>query len=174
MKKIGTILILILVAAVVGISGCTDNGSGNNTTKNYSANGYTFDYPSNWTVNDTNAANGTIIIFNGTKYDNTTSMAILKIPLNGSTATEMLNLMQSGFASSGYNVLSNKTITYQNTTAYEYVYTYNDTNKNTVKMNVIFFVKGDNVYVIGIQTLESDFDTLKSKFETFKNSFQIQ
>lgn len=54
------LLAVAIVALVVMASGCTTQTGNNTTTKTYSANGMTFNYPGNWTIiNETTNENGT-------------------------------------------------------------------------------------------------------------------
>jgi hypothetical protein len=94
----------------VAISGCISNNSNNTTIKNYSGNGISVNYPSDWTVhNDT----GGILLFLKNSDTNTqlTIQTILETGINpGIPPVDNLS------------IVSNTTRTIDNTTAKEITY----------------------------------------------------
>jgi hypothetical protein len=173
MKKIGAILILILVAAVVGISGCTTDSNGNNTTttKNYSANGYTFEYPSDWTLDDSSVNSSNIVMI----YKGSSQVTIQKMALNGMSEAAAIKTIKNTVFPSYLTSVSNDTLTIGNTTAYRYVFTGSGNNSSEqMKYSFIYLIKGDNEYIITLQAPEGQFDGLKANFNTIVNSFKTQ
>lgn len=174
MKKY-LLIVLVLVGLVVMASGCTSNQTGNNTTKTYSANGITFNYPANWTViNETSNANATIVAIGDANIqnNNTTSgngIIIEKFPTTDNTTAE-LQSAKSQFASLN---ATNNTITIAGVTANETTITTNENNV-TGQIKIIDFQKNNYLFLIQYLTISSDFQTQKQLFDTVTNSFQTQ
>ena len=86
------LFVVAIVAIVVMASGCTSQ-TGNNTTatKNYSANGISFNYPSSWAIlNETSNENGTVVALGDAdiQKNNTVKgngVTIIKVPENANS-----------------------------------------------------------------------------------------
>lgn len=169
------LVVLALVAVVVMASGCTSNQTGNNTTKTYSANGITFNYPASWSIiNETSDANGTLIAIGDAniQQNNTTSgngVIITRLPSTNNTTAE-LQSAKSQFASLN---ATNTTIQIAGVTANETTITTNDSNV-TGQVKIIDFQKNNYVYLLQYVTISSDFNTQQSLFDTITKSFQTQ
>ena len=177
MNEKSIIPIIFLIVALVAVSGCTNSGTGNNT-KNYSSNGVSFNYPSNWTLENQTTVNDTIMVndmgsMNASRV--TTSFEVQIIPQNGLTEQAAIKQSNNTIVPTGWEKISNNTLTIDNKTAYQRTYIVNDTNYNqTMRYSQIFFVKNGNIYSITLQAPDNTFDNVKSNFETIINSFKVQ
>lgn len=169
------LVVLAIVAVVVLASGCTSNQTGNNTTKTYSANGITFNYPANWDIiNETSNANQTLIAIGDAniQQNNTTTgngVIITRLPTTNNTTAE-LQSAKSQFASLN---ATNTTIQIAGVTANETTIT--TTNDNiTGQVKIIDFQKNNYVYLLQYVTISSNFQTQQALFDTITKSFQTQ
>jgi hypothetical protein len=169
------LFVVAIIALVVMASGCTSNQTGNNSTatKTYSANGVSFNYPSNWVIiNETSNANVTAVALgdavfkqnNGTQGNGVT---IIRLPQTNNSSDELASL-KSSFSS--FNA-TNNTITVAGVTANET--TFNASSNNvTAQLKLIDFQKNNFVYIFQYVTVNSDFQTQQQLFDTITKSFQ--
>jgi hypothetical protein len=139
----------------VAISGCISNNSNNTTIKNYSGNGISVNYPSDWTVhNDT----GGILLFLKNSDTNTqlTIQTILETGINpGIPPVDNLS------------IVSNTTRTIDNTTAKEITY-----KSDLLMYGTITFEKNGKTFIIDYQTPINEFNNETSNFNTILNSIK--
>ena len=157
-KSVFPIIFLILV--LVAVSGCISN-NGNNTTsvKNYTGNGISVNYPSDWTLqNDTEG----ILVF-------------LK---NSGTNTQLTiqTILQTGISSEGMippidniTVISNTTKKIDNTTAKDVTY-----KSNLLMYETIYFQKNGKTFIINYQAPTNEFNNETTNFNTIINSIKVQ
>lgn len=76
----------------------------------------------------------------------------------------------------GWEKISNDTLTIDGKTAYEDVYTVNDTQHfgELMRIHQIVFVKNDTTYVILLQAPDKNYDQEKSNFDIIINSLKVQ
>ncbi len=173
-----------MISGIVGISGCTDLTSQNNT---YSKNGISFNYPSNWqegdpsqllkgeivSLVDPNSTNSDKATLNGKAY---TSVVVgTKSLSKGDTIKNYYNgLVKQGLNYQNYKRISSREFTLNGQTAYEIVYTCKLDNGQTGKTREVFTEINGKVYDISCVSLVSDFDKNKGNFDMIINSFKVQ
>lgn len=185
MKKIISLILLILILAVIGISGCTDTAPIQNKT--FNKNGINFQYPGNWSDNATitftqNTSN--VIEEIGTLGNGNVTLAVLylnmtKYPQYAQFDIGTLkDLAISSWKSDGTNtsILSNINSPIGNRTAYEVIYTAPDPVNNVLFKNyyVMMGDKGKEVYILRFNAPEADFAKYYDQFKSIESSVQIQ
>ncbi len=169
------LLAVAIVALIVMASGCTTQTGNNTTTKTYSANGMTFNYPGNWTIiNETTNENGTIIALGDAdiQQNNTikgNGVSIIKIPKTANSSAELANL-KSEFANLNG---TNGTISIAGVTANETTFNSN-VNNVTAQIKIIDFEKNNNLYLIQYATISTTFQNQQQLFDIITKSFQTQ
>ena len=180
MKRIIPILVLVLILAVVGISGCTGVQS-----KTYSSNGLNLTYPGDMNPNAT-------FIFvtsptNDTALD-TLGNDKLKITIAENTVPssvkQFFNLTQyQGFVWQGLN--NDSSTKYTNlytgdkskngTTVYEEIYTSKDPVSGTELKNkrVVVFKDMNKLYQVIFQTKTADFESQQDTINNIENSIVL-
>lgn len=149
--------IIILIFAIIAISGCTSNNSNNTTVNNYTGNGISVNYPSDWTVhNDTEG----ILIF--LKNSNTNTQLTLQ------------TILQTGIDPGlppvdNLTIISNTTRTIDNKTAKEVTY-----KSNLLMYGTITFEKNGKTFIIDYQAPINEFQNETSNFSTIINSIKAQ
>ncbi len=151
---------IVLLIGLVAISGCTSN-TGNSTPsmKNYTGNGYSFNYPSNWTVN------------------NDTDVLLIYSNADSNTQTTLQVMLQSGGLNNeniipttgNFTKVSNSTATVGNVTANEVIY-----KSDLLRFSTVYFTKNGKTYIFNFQAPDNEFDKEKINFDTILNSFVIQ
>lgn len=198
-KYIGIIIALLIV--VVLTSGCTYisnvinpiinpfinssnnysvddtsfNDAANISTKSFSAYGVNFKYPSSWNVNYDNETGPTMIfvnkdypLFNGAQFQ------VQVAPNNGMSEQGVVDDFH-GSVTPGWTNIGSYKLTVDNKTAYEDVYTVNDTHySKLMKMVSIILVKNDKTYLMLLQAPDKEFDSEKPNFSVILKSFMVQ
>lgn len=167
MDKKLIIPIVFLIVGFVAISGCTNSGN-STSVKNYTGSGYTFNYPSDWTVN-VNPSNSTDIVSVVKNSAPIASLSIQSIKNTGSDQTA-INLNKNTLVPSNWTKVSNSTITIDNNTAYETSYTIAGQDK----ISQIFMVKNGTTYIFTSQAPLSTFDNETKNFDVIIKSFKLQ
>ncbi|SCG85950.1 hypothetical protein [Methanobacterium congolense] len=183
MKKIWSILVLFLILAIVGVSGCIGTNSVQNKT--FSSSGISFQYPGNWSDNVTvnwtsgNAQNETI----GNLGNGNVTLGVLYInassqPLFASYDIPSLgNLAVLSWKSDGTNttVLSNTNRQIGNNTVDEIIYTSPNPVSGAVYKYyyVITGEQGKSIYILRFGAPEADFANYYSQFQGIVNSINI-
>ena len=168
------LFVIAIVAIVVLASGCTTQ-TGNNTTatKTYSANGMTFNYPSNWDIiNDTTNENGTVIALGDVDIQQNKTVkgngaTIIKVPQN-SNSTADLNDLKTQFASLNG---TNSTVSIDGVTANETTIS-TKINNITAQLQFIDYEKNNYIYLIQYATIASDIKTQEQLFNIITKSFK--
>ncbi len=168
------LFVIAIVAIVVLASGCTTQ-TGNNTTatKTYSANGMTFNYPSNWDIiNDTTNENGTVIALGDVDIQQNNTVkgngaTIIKVPQN-SNSTADLNDLKTQFASLNG---TNSTVSIDGVTANETTIS-TKINNITAQLQFIDYEKNNFIYLIQYATIASDIKTQEQLFNIITKSFK--
>lgn len=186
-------LILILIIGVLVLSFLAINPSNNNsdnikvynaTTNTYTEYGVSFNYPSNWDVYTDNNDGHEITAVNNNYTLNTNSLHDdspqfqIQISTNPPLMSEQdaINSIQNLDTPSGWQIITNKTIILDGNTAYETIYTINDSTQFTVTMTdqQITFVKNGNTYFLDFQAPANDFNNEQTNFNTILNTLKIQ
>lgn len=158
MNKNTIIPIMFLILALVAISGCISN-NGNNTTSvnNYTGNGISLNYPSDWTVH--NDTKGILLFLKNS--DTNTQLEIQTI---------LQTVPNPGIPPIGnITVVSNTTSTIDNTTAREVTY-----KTNLLMYGNIYFHKNGKTFIIDYQAPINEFNNYTAGFNTIINSIKVQ
>jgi PsbP-like protein len=168
------LFVIAIVAIVVMASGCTSQ-TGNNTTatKTYSANGMTFNYPSNWEIiNDTTNENGTVVALGDADIQQNNTVkgngaTIIKVPQNANSTAD-LNDLKTQFANLNG---TNSTVSIDGITANETTIS-TKINNVTAQLQFIDFSKNNFIYLIQYATIASDIKTQEQLFNIITQSFK--
>lgn len=167
MDKKLIIPIVFLIVGFVAVSGCTTSGN-STSVKNYTGNGYAFNYPSDWTVNVNPGNNSDIISVSKNSAPNTSvSIQLMKNTVSDQAA---INLNKNTLVPSNWTKVSNSTLTIDNNTAYETSYTEAGQNK----ISQIFFVKNGTSYIFTLEAPVNNFDNETKNFDIITQSFKLQ
>jgi len=180
MKKY--LFLIALLVLVVMASGCISNQNQTNqsSTKTYSANGISFQYPNTWNLTDTITKNATLQIEspdfqitngNPTK-GNLVSISKDTIPQGVNlTADNITKSLSTSIKKSGVNA-TNETVNIAGVTATKF--SFNDTVQNaTANVWVIAFEKNNILYILTFASVGDDLQKAKQNFETIINSFKV-
>lgn len=155
MKNIISLLILFLVLAVVGISGCTDSG-----TKTYSEQGIAFNYPDAWTIGDDNW------IHTSDGYGYIENLGSIKkitadLPEYSPTMESVIKIMREDYTDASFE---KKEVTVAGVKGIEYIPT---SNSNRIDL---YFTKGNDVYNIFISSndIQSNSEGMDTIINTLK------
>ncbi len=154
------ILILVLIAAIWVYKGTTT----------YSANGVSFNYPSNWKANYSfNSGIKTAEVYDpSNKWPQTTYVTVYKRNSNVNLR-DYYNSVKIDKTSSNYRLISEKNTTIDGTTAYVATYSDSDVYKGVIAV----LEKKGNIYLIKCNTPAENFDQEQDNFNTVINSFKV-
>lgn len=155
MKK--WIVLLVLLALVVSVSGCTSQNTTNNKT--YSANGVSFTYPGSWSEENTSTLQselgsaGTVIVVVG---DNSTNkFGVAKANLAGgqtiSNVDEWASNYNSTMKNAGSTYVSEKKLTVDGVDASQMTF-----QNSGVYITDIFFIKNNVAYLAVLASTNND------------------
>ena len=157
MNKKSMFPIFVLILALVAISGCVSNNSNNTAVKNYTGNGISVNYPSDWTVH--NDTEGVLLFLKNS--DTNTQLTIQTILETGiyPGLPPVDNLI----------IVSNTTRTIDNTTAREITY-----KSNSLMYGTTTFEKNGKTFIIDYQAPINGFKNETANFNTIINSIKVQ
>ncbi len=172
MKKY--IFMLVLLCLVVMASGCT-----NQNTKNFTADGMSFQYPDTWNTTSQVSANATQIMVANQEFissNGTKGNVVLIIKSSNASTSNMTQTRQqiiNQAQQSGQNA-TNTTLSIAGVSASDISYTGNDTSGNAAHVRLIDFVKNNNLYVLlFVSGGGTDVTTAKSSFDVIVKSFKV-
>jgi len=191
LKKITIFSVVFLLLAVVVISGCTTQSTGNNTTnsnKTFAKEGISFQYPGNWSekaipANDANLTTQsgfkmiTILLEGNDMKDYTVYMGIGKSNMTAGNLTEAANrLFKYYITAEAGDYLNTTNITLKN--GYSgYEYTYGGTGASSGKAldckTYIFTKDNKTAYYIQFATPRGGFEPYKTTFGNILNSVTL-
>jgi hypothetical protein len=150
------------------------NNSADTPTKSFSAYGISFKYPSNWYAYSDNASGSTEIIATKGVGFNNIQFQVQIIPNNGMSEENAVKQIQESITL-GWAKIGSYSIKIGNETAYEDIYTVNDTHySKLMRFANIYFSKNDKTYLILLQAPENEFDQEKPNFSVILSSFKVQ
>jgi hypothetical protein len=177
------LFLIALLLLVVMASGCISNQNQTNqtSTKAYSANGISFQYPDTWNLTENTTANATVIkiespdvqITNGNATKgNLVSIAKEIIPQGTNLTTDNLTTTLSNtIQKSGLNT-TNETVNIAGVTATKF--SFNQTVQNaTGNVWIIAFEKNNIIYSFTFASVEEDQQKAKQNFEAIISSFKV-
>jgi hypothetical protein len=152
--------IVFLIIGLVAVSGCISN-SGNNTTsvKNYTVNGVSFNYPSDWTVINTTSD---MIVMNKNS-DFNTQLTIQILLTTGGLNNNNIIPEQGNFTK-----VSNTTRTIDNVKANEVVY-----KSDQLMYTSIYFTKNGKTFIIMFQAPLNNFEKEKNSLDIIVNNMTV-
>ena len=170
---IGVLTFVILTSGCISI----DNFMGsfiNSSTKTFSGYGVSFEYPSSWYVYpDNTTANNMIMVTKEVGFNNV-QFQVQIMPNNGMSERGTVNQIKESYTP-GWNKVTSNTLIIDNKTAYEDIYTVNDTHfSKLMRMSQIILVKNNKTYLILLQAPDNEFDKEKSNFNVILESFKAQ
>jgi len=166
------IFVIAIVALVVMASGCTSQNGNTTTSKAYSANGISFNYPSDWSViNQTSSQNLTGVILGDVTYNqsngtNGNGLIILKIPQTTNTSSEVSNIKKQFTNGTNSTIIIsgvNANLTALNASA----------NNITAQFKFVDFSKNNSTYLLQYTTVSNGTVTPGTIFDNIIKSFQV-
>lgn len=179
MKKYAIFVIAILAIIVLAF-GCTDNPL-TVSTKIYSFNGISFNYPESWEeIKNIKTANAIVDYGDPNSVDAATGsvntlVLIQKVPLPaGHTLKQSYDATYAQYAASNssHQQISDKTINVNGQTAYEKTHKIS-AGGVTKQERVVWLEKNGIIYVILCGTLPDTFNAQQANFDAIINSFKI-
>jgi hypothetical protein len=162
----------ILMSSGLFVSSINEVNVVNNT---YSGDGVSFKIPPNWEVNK--VVDGSNINIDIAKDNTNNTKITVDISRNpqGMSNQDLINSIQNPSNPSGWHKLSNYTIMVNGNTAYETLYTVNDSSysKEIVTDEQINFIKNGTTYGLIFDAPIQSFDQEKSNFNITLNSFKV-
>ena len=168
------LFVIAIVGLVVMASGCISQTGNNSTaTKSYSANGISFNYPSNWSlINQTTHGNNTYVALGDSSFMNNTlkgnGVIIIKTPKNSNSSSSNSTNLKSQIAKLNG---TKTTQTVDGVTANVTTFTTQISNE-TVFIKFINFEKNNYNYQIQFVTISSDVKSQEQMFNMITNSFK--
>ena len=162
MDKKSIIPIVVLILAMVAVSGCVNyTGNGNNTTtvKNFTGGGISMNYPSDWILNNDTSG---MILLNKMSGVNT-QLTVQVMLMSGAMTTN------EAIPPGNFTKVSNSTRTIDNVTAKEVIY-----KSDLLMGSTIFFEKKGRTIIIYYQAPVNEFDQEKANFDIMINSIKVQ
>jgi hypothetical protein len=179
-KYIGLIVVILIIIVVASgivifssglfVSSITKVNVVNNT---YYGDGVSFKIPPNWEVSK--VVDGSNINLDIDKNNSNNTQITIDISPNpeGMSNQDLINSIQNPSNPSGWLKISNNTIMVDGNTAYETLYTVNDSHFTEIMTDEqINFIKGDYSYGLDFQSPTNDFNNEKPNFNITLNSFK--
>lgn len=156
MDKKSIVPIIILILAIITISGCISNNSNNTSVNNYTGNGISVNYPSDWTVN--NDTEGILVFLKNS--DTNTQLTLQTILQTG---------IDPGLPPvDNLTIVSHTTRTIANKTAKEVTY-----KSNLLMYGTVTFEKNGKTFIIDYQAPINEFQNETGNFNTIINSIKV-
>lgn len=171
----GYFIIIGLLVLVVLISGCISFSNTNtptNTIKNFTFNGFSFNYPSNWHVTISDDDNGPNIIVS---KDYHTQLQVMITPNYGMSEEGVLK-QRNYTVYPGWKKISEDTLILDNQTAYRIIFSGNDIVYffKDMRYEEIVFVKNNNTFTILTTVPSENYNDEKQSFEAILDSIHVQ
>jgi hypothetical protein len=174
------IIAIALLSLVIFVSGCIGDSNQTNETKTYSQNNISFDYPASWSIATNRAPNATVSVADPRTEDSQTGYAstvftIQKIAIpSGSNLNSVYNENYAVmFNNTSYQRIFEGNTTVNGETLYENKYYVNE-NGVQKEQRALWLQRDDNIYVILMSALTSDYEKEKPNFDLILNSLRIQ
>ncbi len=163
-------LIGMLVLVVIA-SGCTTQNTQNSTTKTYSGNGVTFNYPANWTVQNSSTIQsqlGSVGTALGAVGDENNTFIVAKLNVGSNQAlnspSQAAANAKSTLTSQGYTFVSEKQLTIDGVNADQVTF-----QKSGAYYTYDYIVKNNNGYWTTYASTSSD----QTNLDMILNSLKI-
>ena len=185
-KYIGLIIIgiLILIFVVYNLTSTPNDykiTSNNMSTNNFVGYGVSFNFPSDWNLTTDNngfdSSQGIIITVSpNEENDEAPLFEVLIMPNQGMSDQDAINAaINTSTNPSSWHLISNKTTTVDNITAYINYFTVDDPAHYTQNMTLeyVYMVENGTTYTLIVSAPLNEFNNDQANFNTMINSFKI-
>jgi len=181
MKKY--MLIIIVILAVIFVSGCIDDSNNTNTAKNDTSplslakNGVLIKYPGNWVVANSNSNDSIVAIADPNFKDPSTGYTNVNVNIERRTLPTSLNTYFNQtytklFSDSDITPIAQGSVAFGPHTALESLYTEN--SNGTIKQHRALWIENNNeVYVILCTAPQDEFQNQIKNFDFILSNFKI-
>jgi predicted Zn-dependent protease len=167
---------MVLLCSVVVASGCVSDNKQTNTTKTYSQNNISFNYPGGWEIANTTSPNSIVAVADPNTVQNgtPTTLVLIQKP-DVAQGTDLNNVYTANYASffnkTAYQRVSEGNITVGGSNALENIYKANSTTDQR-QYRAVWLNSNNNIYVILCVAKQSDFESQQPNFNLIVNSFK--
>jgi predicted Zn-dependent protease len=167
MKRLRALACLgVLILGVTLIIGCGNGGAETPTTKHFTENGISFDYPKTWGSGNSSNPNAIAALVSPTTE---VFVVVLKETLPSGYTLKRYNDETVNSLNPTQQTISETSPTVAGVPACDSVFKTDDS-----QMRIVILEKNDNVYVIICSAPVAAFDNAQTSFNTVINSFQVQ
>jgi hypothetical protein len=169
---------MVMLCLVVLASGCISNNKQTNTTKTYSQNNISFNYPGGWEIADATAPNVVVAVADPNTVENgsPTTLVVVQKP-DVASGSDLNNVYSQNYAkffnNTNYQRVSEGNITINGQNALENIYKTNST-VDPKQYRAIWLDENGTIFVILFSAKVSDFDNQQNNFNLILNSFKSQ
>ncbi len=165
---------MVLLCSVVFASGCISEPKHSNTTKTYSQNNISFNYPGSWEIANTTSPNAVVAVADPSTVQNgvPTTFVLIQKPAvaKGTNITTLYTANYASFFNNTYQLISEGNVTINNVNALENIYKTNKTgDKKTYQAE--WLSENGTAYVILCVANSPDFENQQSNFNLILDSF---
>jgi hypothetical protein len=171
-------IVMVMLCAVVMVSGCVTDNKNTNETKTYSQNNVTFTYPGTWDIANPTAQNSVAAVAdpNSVQSGNPTTTVLIQKP-NATQGTNISSVYTSNYATffnnTGYQQVSEGNVTVNGSDALENVYKDNSTT-NPRQYRAVWLNENGTIYVILCIATVKDYANEQTNFNLIINSFTVK
>jgi len=169
------ILVMVLLCSIVFASGCISENKHSNTTKTYSQNNISFDYPGSWEIANTTSPNSVVAVADPSTVQNgnpTTFVLIQKPAVAKGTSIDTLYAANyASFFNNTYELVSEGNVTVNGVNALENIYKTNTTGIQK-EYQAEWLSENGTAYVILCVSNVNDFKNQQSNFNLILDTFK--
>ena len=173
---IGILALILVVYTLTSTPNDYNITSYNASTNNFEGYGMSFNFPSNWNLT-TDSSQGLSVMVSPNLQDNEApNLQIDKMQNPGGVSDQdAIKSMTAPPPDPTYNLISNKTTTIDNITAYVQTFTVNDptTFTENMTMEYVYIIKNGTTYTLIVSAPLNDFNNDQANFNKMINSFKI-
>lgn len=181
MKKY--VLGILVILAVIFVSGCITDSGGNNSTNNDTApqtlakNGILTKYPGDWVVANSDSDDSIVAVANPNSKDPTTGFSDVNVNIERRSLSTPLNSYFNQtytqlFSNSNYTLIAQGNVSIGSYNALESLYTEN--SNGTIKKHRALWIENNNeVYVILCTAPQDEFQNQVKNFDFIIANFKI-
>jgi hypothetical protein len=181
-NRLGIIIIICFLVLILVIYTSTSSPNDykitahNVSTSNFEGYGMSFNYPSNWNLTTDGSQGLTILVSPNFQNNEAPSMTIstMQNP-QGESYQDAINTVTAPPPDPTYHLISNKTTTVDNITAYINYFTVDDPAHYTQNMTLeyVYMVENGTTYTLIVSAPLNEFNNDQANFNTMINSFKI-
>ncbi|KZX17650.1 hypothetical protein MBCUT_01280 [Methanobrevibacter cuticularis] len=175
MKKY--ILGIIVIIAVIFVSGCISNSDDVNNPQTLSKNGIIIKYPGSWVVANSQSNDSIASVADPSSTNGSSDLAQINVNIERREITSSLDSFHNQtytqlFSNSDYQLIAQGNLTVGDSNALETIYTVNK-NGTISQHRAVWIQKDNSVYVILFTAPQSKFESQNKNFEFILGSFKI-